>query len=212
MRLLLKRKVKRHNALVLTFDDGPGSRLTRAIMNILAENNAKATFFLLGKNITGREEIVKEIAEQGHDICSHGYDHLHYWKVSPFLAISDIKRGWQAIDRALNRKEGVYPFRPPYGKLNLPCLLYLWIRKVPIFYWTSISRDTWPVNKQNGQCVSSLASRTGGAVVLSHDFDRANEDINNKVIDFIRSSLLKAKQVGMQVITLSELLSRSPEN
>lgn len=61
----------------MTFDDGPGSSLTPSILSILAESKAKATFFPLGRNIAGREAIVGQIAQQGHDICSHGYDHLH---------------------------------------------------------------------------------------------------------------------------------------
>ncbi|TFG90321.1 MAG: polysaccharide deacetylase family protein, partial [Candidatus Atribacteria bacterium] len=70
-RRLLERRAIELESLVLTFDDGPGSSLTPAILNILAESKAKATFFLLGRNIAGREAIVRQIAEQGHDICSH---------------------------------------------------------------------------------------------------------------------------------------------
>ena len=119
----------RKNILVLTFDDGPGNRLTPAILGLLTEYNAKATFFLLGRNVVGRESIVKQITASGHEIGSHGYDHLHHWKVSPVRAIIDIKRGWQAIDDALGRQSRTYPFRPPYGKMNLASLLYVWAKK-----------------------------------------------------------------------------------
>jgi peptidoglycan/xylan/chitin deacetylase (PgdA/CDA1 family) len=210
-RVLLKRKAIKSNALVLTFDDGPGNRLTPAILDILADHNAKATFFLLGRNIVGRESIVKQIEERGHEICSHGYDHLNYWKVSPLCALSDIKRGWQAIDKALGKTRRMYPFRPPGGRLNLFCLLYLWIHKTPIFYWTLVSGDTWPVGKRDSQRAALLAGKTGGAVVLAHDFDRTTNDIDKMALDSISLSLVTAQETGMKVMVLSELLDRSWE-
>jgi len=103
--MLLKRKAKKLNSLVLTFDDGPGSRLTPAILDILAEHKVKATFFVLGRSIVGREEIVRQIADQGHEICSHGYEHLHYWKVSQLRTTKDIKQGSSAINSVLDTSD-----------------------------------------------------------------------------------------------------------
>lgn len=208
---MLKRKAIKSNALVLTFDDGPGNRLTLAILDILAEHNAKATFFLLGRNIVGHEAIIRQIASAGHDICSHGYDHLDYWKVSPFRAISDIKRGWQAIDNALGKKQLVYPFRPPGGKLNLLCLLYLLAHRIPILYWTLVSGDTWHIDKQDSQRIALLARKTGGAVSLAHDFDRSNSRANVLVLESLRTALLMAKRSRMNVVTVSRLLKSQNE-
>jgi peptidoglycan/xylan/chitin deacetylase (PgdA/CDA1 family) len=204
-RILLERKAKKHKALVLTFDDGPGSNLTLEILSILAGSKAKATFFLLGRNIAGRETIVRQIAEQGHDISSHGYDHLHSWKISPFRALSDIKRGWAAIDAALGTRRQKYPFRPPNGKLNVICLLYLLFRNVPIVYWTIDSGDTWQV-KPDSRRVAMLAEKAGGAVSLTHDFDRSNENTSRFVVESVRAALAMAADKGMQVLTVSELL------
>ncbi len=211
LRLLLSLRAVRQKVLVLTFDDGPGSRLTPAILDILAEHNVKATFFLLGRNIVGREEIVRRIAAAGHEICSHGYEHINYMKVSPFRALSDIKHGWQAIDGALGKQQRIYPFRPPYGKLNLFCLLYLWARKIPVYYWTLVSSDTWPMDKRDSKRISLLTGKMGGAVALAHDFDRITDHVDNMVLDSIRLALLTAKKTGMRVITISELVSTKGE-
>ena len=201
---MLRRKAVESNAIVLTFDDGPGSRLTPELLIVLAESKAKATFFMLGRNIAGREEIVKEIAQQGHDICSHGYDHLHSWKVSPFRALADIRRGWKAIDAALGIKRRKYPFRPPNGKLNIICLLYLVFLQVPIVYWSIDSGDTWR-EIPNSDRVSLLAKKTGGTVSLAHDFDRSDESRRQFVLESTRSALAAAKEKNMSILTVSEL-------
>lgn len=206
MRLILKRKATKSKVLVLSFDDGPGSRLTPAILNILAESNARATFFLLGRNIAGREGIVRKIAEQGHEICSHGYDHLNHWKVSPFRALADIKRGWQAIDMALGTQKGVYPFRAPHGKLNVICLLYLLIRQVPIIYWSVDLGDTW-METIDPHRIAHWAQKAGGAVSLAHDFDRSDNSLDQVVVESLRSALAMAREEGMQVLTCSQFLN-----
>lgn len=205
-RILLKQKAKKSNALVLTFDDGPGSKLTPRILELLDEYNVKATFFLLGKNIPGREQIVRQIAARGHQIGSHGYDHLHYWKASPFRTVRDIKRGWNAIDTALGTSRGFYPFRPPYGKLNLICLFYLWMHRVLVVYWSLVSGDTYSPNKRDIKRSALLTKKTGGAVTLAHDFDRSNDEVDGFVLESLSSTLEVAKEEGMSIMTVSELL------
>lgn len=206
LRLLLKLKTSKARGLVLTFDDGPGNRLTLDILRILSEFNSKATFILLGRNIEGREDIVRQIAKQGHQICSHGYDHLHYWKVSPLCAIQDIKKGWEAIDAALGTRQKKYAFRPPYGKLNIFCLLYLWINRVPIVYWTIDSRDT-RTPMPDPRRANLFPKRLNGAVTLTHDFDRENDSWDQLILESIRSTLDMARETNMGVLTFSQLSS-----
>lgn len=202
---MLRYKAVKSKAIILTFDDGPGSRLTPSVLSILAEKNAKATFFLLGRNIKGREAIVKQLADEGHQICSHGYEHLHHWKASPLRSLNDIKRGWQAIDSALSVQRSPYPFRPPNGKLNLISLVYLLIRRVPIIYWTFDVGDTWAQDKRTSERVTELTEKCRGAVVLVHDFDRVNENVSKMVLESIQSILKQAEDKGMQVLTVSQL-------
>ena len=197
--------IRRSDYVCLTFDDGPGSSITPVILQILAEYKAKATFFLLGRNIAGREAIVRQIAEQGHDICSHGYDHLHGLKTSPFRVLSDIKRGWETIDAALGTMRKKYPFRPPNGKLNIISLLYLLLKKVPIVYWSVDSGDTWREIPDSLR-VAQLTEQAGGVVSLAHDFDRKNENRNRYVVESVRATLAMAADKGMRVMTVSELL------
>lgn len=205
LKFSLRRKAVKANAVVLTFDDGPGSRLTPIILKILAEHNVKATFFLLGRNISGRETIVRRIADEGHEICSHGYNHLNYWFVTPFRALRDIKRGWENIDKTLNKKRRHYPFRPPYGKLNIVSLLYLLARRVPIIYWSVVSGDTGSLSKLDSQRTGMLTEKAGGGIILYHDFDRSDDSIDGLIIESICSVLEFSKNTNMRFVTISEL-------
>ncbi len=204
-RLALKHRAVKSNAIALTFDDGPGNRLTPAILSILAENDVKATFFLLGRNIEGRETLVRQIAEQGHEIGSHGYDHLHHWKVSPLRAWLDMKRGWEAIDAALELDKQKYSFRPPYVKMNIFCLLHLLFLHVPIVYWSVDSGDTWAA-KPESDTLALFAKKVGGVVSLAHDFDRANDKTDRYVLESTRAIIAMAREQDMRLLTVSELL------
>ena len=204
--MLLKRKAVNARAVVLTFDDGPGNTLTPMILDILEEHNAKATFFLLGEHIAGREEIVENIISKGHEICSHGYSHMHYWRVSPFRALADIKKGWKILDTVLGTSSNKYPFRPPHGKLNIICLFYLWMRRVPIVYWTIDVGDTWSPDKRDGQRMVLQVKKTGGAVTLAHDFDRSDDTNDRFVLESIQSILTMAQQSDLQMLTVPQLM------
>jgi peptidoglycan/xylan/chitin deacetylase (PgdA/CDA1 family) len=205
-RTLLRRKATKARTLVLTFDDGPSNRLTPIILKVLTEYNAKATFFLLGRNIAGREQIVRQIAAQGHEICSHGYDHLDYWRVSPLRTIKDIKKGWQAIDAALGTKRGKYPFRPPKGRLSIVCLLYLLFERVPIVWWSADVGDTRRARPEP-ESLALAVKKAGGAVLLAHDFNRVDESTNEFVLQSTRLVLAAARQANMRICTVSQLLN-----
>jgi len=206
---LLRRKLHKKAAttrtVVISFDDGPGTCLTLEVLERLAEHQLRASFFLLGRNIPGREEIVRRIRDEGHDVCSHGFDHLHAWKVWPWQAISDIRKGWQTIDKALGTGPGRYPFRPAYGKLNLVTLLYLWAKRVPIVYWSVDIGDTWsPARGQRERDREWEKLRQGG-VVLAHDFDRTTDHIDAYVLESVDRVLNTAEDARLTVRSLSEL-------
>ena len=57
--------------VAITFDDGPNPKSTQRLLDGLKERNVKATFFLVGKNIEGNEDIVKRMYEEGHLIGNH---------------------------------------------------------------------------------------------------------------------------------------------
>jgi peptidoglycan/xylan/chitin deacetylase (PgdA/CDA1 family) len=180
----------------------------------MAEHNAKGTFFVSGRRVAAHEAIIKQIVADGHEICSHGYRHLDHWKNSPLKCLSDIKRGWEAIDTALGANKAKYPFRPAYGRLNLISLLYLLIRKVPIILWSLDSGDRRKLTDFGSrdhdiqQKVLQI-KKAGGAVVLAHDSEQNNIDKHSYTLECIHSELVMAKDTNMRIITVSQLLEIS---
>lgn len=160
---------------------------------------------MLGRNVIGREDIVKRIAAEGHQIASHSYDHLNHWKVLPWKAIKDIKKGWQTIDSALGVKKGKYPFRPAYGKLNIFSLIYLLVSRVPICYWSIVSGDTCSSDKSSVDFAAKKVAEKGGGVVLMHDFDRSSNSTDEFVIDSLKRTIAMVKENSMKMITFAGL-------
>ncbi len=203
--MVLRWRCIHRRSILLTLDDGPGNQLTPRILDILAEHGEKAVFFLLGRNIAGNEKIVRRIAAEGHEIGSHGFDHLHAWRVWPWNNIRDIRKGWQAVDRALGTRNKVYHYRPPYGKMNLVTMLYLFCKRIPIIYWTLDSQDTWPW--KDGPPSYELLSKkmSKGAVLLVHDFDRSTDGRDQYVLDIIKLSIDVARNCNLKMRTSSQL-------
>ena len=125
-----------HPKIALTFDDGPHPVYTEELLDGLKKRKVRATFFPIGNNIEGNEEIVKRMAEEGHLIGSHTYNHVQLNKLSELKAKEEILKGCNKIYETT----GVCPsfVRPPFGewKKNLDfCVTML-----PVF-WNVDSLD-----------------------------------------------------------------------
>ena len=196
----LRRRAASTRSLVLTYDDGPGSSSTPGLLSLLAARQTKATFFLVGRRAEAHPALVDQLLAEGHEIGCHTYAHKHAWKVSPWAAVGDIKRGYAALGRWLSA-DGI--FRPPYGKLNLATWLALRRRGAKVALWTAVSGDTYAVLPPAGAVVEAVRS-AGGGVVLMHDYDRAAERID--YVTKVTGALLDmAGREGLTVRKLGEL-------
>jgi uncharacterized protein YbbC (DUF1343 family)/peptidoglycan/xylan/chitin deacetylase (PgdA/CDA1 family) len=100
----------------LTFDDGP-SPVTRQVLDILKQHQVKATFFVVGKNIPGNEDVLKRAAAEGHVIGGHTFSHdyrIIYKDIPSFF--HDLEEGNKLIEKAIGKKPVVFRF--PGGSTN----------------------------------------------------------------------------------------------
>src|SRR5207247_2290209 len=105
-----------NRAVALTFDDGPDPRWTPRVLDVLAAHGARATFFLIGRRAAAAPDVVRAIADAGHEVANHTWSHPSLWLCSPRRTEHEIARGHVTLAELT----GVAPrhFRPPWGMVN----------------------------------------------------------------------------------------------
>ena len=98
----------------LTFDDGPHAEYTPRLLDILARHHARATFFMLGQSAIQYPDLLRRIAQAGHAIGNHSWDHASF----PFITGRQRREQIRACARAI-APYGQRLFRPPYGEQSL---------------------------------------------------------------------------------------------
>lgn len=172
---LLRRRAVRHlhrlcaarRAIVLTYDDGPGPRLSPALADLLARHGVRATFFMIGARAAGQPQIVQALQAAGQEIGSHTQTHLNAWKTPPLAPVRDIRAGRETLAR-LGAPSAL--FRPPFGKATLATRLHGWQNRLTFAFWTVDSRDSWETPRPVAEVLARIEAQ-GGGVVLMHDCD-----------------------------------------
>lgn len=151
----------------LTFDDGPDPNYTPRLLEILAQENCKACFFITGEKAEKYPELVKMIAEQGHIIGSHGYFHRHAWLMSPQNTFSS----WDKSINVIKNITGTEPefIRPPWGAATLALVIWRISRKKRIVSWNALGKD-WLRALSPLVIMNKIIKNTSeGTIVLLHD-------------------------------------------
>jgi len=120
----------------LTFDDGPHPRHTPKLLEILKRYNAKATFFMVGKVASRYPELVKAVADAGHVIGNHSWDHPSFPSLTRSERLSQVLRCAAALN-----PYGYSLFRPPYGHQNASTSMDPWVLGYQSIAWSLDSED-----------------------------------------------------------------------
>ena len=164
----------------LTFDDGPSKSITPQILDLLGQENIKATFFVLGKNVHRYPEITKRAYEEGHFIANHGYTHSYSTIYASIDAILDeYNRTEDEIRNALENAEySSHLFRYPGGSTGGK---YKQIKKEAksvleeneIFYldWNALTKDAEGAKTSEAQLenLEGTVGEKSSVVLLMHD-------------------------------------------
>jgi len=163
--------------VAITFDDGPDPEFSPLILDILRKHQIKATFFLIGKNIPGNEEIVKTMEKEGHIIGNHSYTHCNFWDFWPPARIyMDLLKN-QSLIQSLTGKKVMY-FRPPFGVINPMVSKAIRMTSSHVICWNIRSLDTLT---QNRDALLKRITRNlkGGDIILLHD----NREMTAGILD-----------------------------
>src|SRR5262245_33929546 len=158
--------------VVLTFDDGPQVGYTHAVLDALAAQCIKATFFSIGKMAAGLPEIIRDVAKAGHTIGTHTWSHADLSKMKNEADWrAEIEKGASAVKRAVGGPVAPF-FRYPFLKDSKETLAHLATRNIAIFSTDLDSFDFKFTSLRSDGLVKSLMSRLekkGKGIILMHD-------------------------------------------
>ena len=194
--------------IALTFDDGPWHDSTAAVLDVLAEHGAKATFFTVGNRIEGEGvDLVKRAAAEGHQICTHSFDHaagdgqsvnLGYMK--PEDQIAEVQKGYEAIEAATG-EESSHVFRTPGGNYGEEVMRNIGPLVSAEIGWNIDSQD-WR-RPGVGAIADQIKNAWPGSIVLMHD----GGGDRSQTVEALKDALPYLKSQGYRFVTMDELLS-----
>ena len=179
--------------LALTFDDGPRRSTTLKLLEGLNQRGVQATFFLIGKQIEGNEDIIRQMAEGGHQIGLHTFDHVELRS----LPAAEIRRQLDLTRNALVSVLGEREFwlRPPYGFVDDNLLAQA---DSPLILW-SVDPEDWHNRSVQREVAHIVSHVQDGDIILMHDIFPESVDAALQVIDRLR-------QAGYAFVTVDDLL------
>src|SRR5438105_7092635 len=134
----IPRRLEGAGGATLTFDDGPHAEGTEAVLEILREAGARATFFLVGEQVEQRPAVAAEIAAAGHGVGLHCRRHRNLLRLTPGQIREDLERAEHTIADATGRAPLLH--RPPYGIFSGPSLPIVRRRWRPLL-WSRWGHD-----------------------------------------------------------------------
>ena len=197
-----------HQKIALTFDDGPHPEYTGRILDILAEKNVKATFFVTGKRVEKYPELARRIVSDGHVIGNHGYSH-HEMKLMSRKRIREEIRQGQSVIREVTG-ESTTIFRPPYGMFSRAVVAELREAGHRLIQW-SLSPKDWAHPREQVIVKRVLTRARSGSIILLHDSHPHKESGNREQTVKALPKLIDALQSkGFYLVTVPDLLKAEP--
>ena len=155
------------NHISITFDDGPNPEFTPKVLALLKNYNAKATFFLIGKNAEKHPEIVRQIIEEGHNIGNHSYSHSKNFGFFSSEKVAAELRQTNSILKKITGKD-LKLFRPPFGVTNQNIKKGLKNTGHYSIGWSKRSFDTTNISEE--KIIKRITSNLKkGDIILLHD-------------------------------------------
>lgn len=185
--------------VAMTFDDGPHPTLTPQLLDILKARGIRATFYVIGRNVSRYPDIVKRMVDEGHEIGNHTWRHPVLSQLGTASVLRELDRTAEAVFRAVQRMP--VTMRPPYGALTASQRRMVHDeREMPTILW-SVDTEDW---RRPGSSVVAdriVAHSRPGAIVLTHD-------IHSPTIAAMPSALDRLIEGGYKFATVSMILGR----
>ena len=187
-----------HNYVAITFDDGPNSKYTPKVLELLQKHKAKATFFCVGKHIEAQPDIFKSIIEQGHTIGNHTFSHANsFGFFSTKKVLSELNETNSLVKKLTGKS--LLLFRPAFGVTNPRIKRAVNQLNLQTVGWNKRSLDTTKLTEK--QILARITKNLKkGDVILLHD-------TSNKSIAVLEQLLLFLHQNNLQSVTVNDLFN-----
>ncbi|RYY38450.1 MAG: polysaccharide deacetylase family protein [Chitinophagaceae bacterium] len=156
-------------AVYLTFDDGPHETITPWVLDQLAQFDAKATFFCIGKNVAAHPGLFNRITTEGHAVGNHTENHRNGWKTPVEEYLANVRLAAARIPGSL--------FRPPYGRIRAAqargLASAMGVPNPQVIMWDVLSAD-FDRSIRSAQCTANVLNHTRpGSIIVFHDSEKA---------------------------------------
>lgn len=194
--------------MALTFDDGPSARNTPAILDLLAQHKAHATFFTLADNVARLPHLVRRMVDEGHEVGLHGQIHWPLPLLPPNLLRRELERSALAVRYATQQRARC--FRPPFG-LMFPSQA----RFVARMGYLSVLGDIYPEDPHRPG-VDAIVERVQprlapGSILILHDGSPWGEADRSQTVAALGLILNHMTTRGLRGVSVAELLAEAPE-
>jgi len=192
--------------LALTYDDGPNDPHTLRLLEVLAKHNVQATFFVIGRFVKQRPDIVRELVRAGHEIGNHTFNHPN------LIFVSSERTRKEVIDcqQALLEATGASPrlFRPPFGGRRPGTLQIVRTLGLEPVMWNVTGYD-WTAPPADTIVAKVSRQIRGGDMILLHDGSHVRMGANRSQTVIATDRILaKYKERGYEFVTVGEMMGK----
>ncbi|GAB3793432.1 polysaccharide deacetylase family protein [Virgibacillus kimchii] len=191
------------NNVSLTFDDGPDPRFTPQILELLAEHDIQATFFVTGARAEAYPELLQQMVDEGHIVGNHTYGHPNLVEATEMdILETEVLRTEEIINSVIGYRPKL--FRAPYGFLYDELLVKLGEMDYTVTGWSVDSLD-WREDPPEDIAYNVISNIHPGAIILMHDGADETGDRTN-TIEALRQIIPYLKEQGLNFETVPEML------
>ena len=179
--------------VALTFDDGPHRIYTKNLLDGLRERGVKATFFVVGENIPGNEDLIRQMEADGHLIGNHTYDHADISKLSDEENCRELQKTSDLVKEITGY--GTAYVRPPFGnwKDTMDCRVTMISVK-----WTIDTLD-WK-SKNVAEIIGKVMQQISDHdIILMHDYYETSVEAALQIVD-------RLQEEGYEFVTVEDLI------
>lgn len=192
--------------VALTFDDGPDAEVTPTVLDTLGQFNARATFFVIGRNLQDHAVVGERVVAEGHELGNHSWTHSYFQNFySADRHAAEIDRNRQLI-RQLSRSDADPLYRPPVGLKSPALARAAHAQNLKIVAWSLHARD---ILSRDAQTLAArvLGRIQPGDIVLMHDGHERAGRHRRLAAQALPMILRGLHERGLHSVTVSELLN-----